>query len=454
MAEFLGCSQELDGTIAVEFGITSIPNVPRLSWSATEELQPYVVTDTGRTEWLESPVPEATSTSGEVLVLGIPFLQESWSVVVAETEQGLACSEAFYLEPASLDPGIPELTLTESVSDLAMGGYTVMGLITDGASFVVIVNEHGEYVWADTMRQGVVSRAVFAEDSTSILYMTWAENVSSKGKVYRLGYDGEVQESLQITGAHTDFVQLPDGGIASIAWDLRLLEDEEGLTRQILGDSIVELDSEGEERVVWSAFDVYEPDLSHEYTAAGTVGGGEDFEDWSHGNGLSYDAEQDDFLISLFGLGSMVRVDRETGATRWILSDSHGDFVSSTKDRLIQGTHSVEALADDRLLVFNRNIPNPLDLDQGVGDMCSEALEIELDFETGEATKVWSYGSEECVLVVYFGEAIRLENENTLVIFSSSGQISETNAAGETVWQINTDVGAAFGFGERSTSLY
>jgi hypothetical protein len=81
-------------------------------------------------------------------------------------------------------------------------------------------------------------------------------------------------------------------------------------------------------------------------------------------------------------------------------------------------------------------------------------MEIQLDPETGEASKEWSYTSDQCLLVVYFGEAIRLEGGNTLVIFSSSGQASETNGEGDTVWEIQTDLGGAFGFGDRRSSLY
>ena len=77
-----------------------------------------------------------------------------------------------------------------------------------------------------------------------------------------------------------------------------------------------------------------------------------------------------------------------------------------------------------------------------------------IDPDTGEASRGWSYGGDECLLVVIFGEANRLANGNTLVIFSSSGQVSETTPEGETVWQINLGIGGAFGFGGRQPSLY
>ena len=106
-------------------------------------------------------------------------------------------------------------------------------------------------------------------------------------------------------------------------------------------------------------------------------------------------------------------------------------------------------------MLFNRNIANPLEQGETtIEEACSEAIEVTLSPEDGLATKTWSYRSEDCNLVLFYGEARRLENGNTLVIFSSSGQISEANPAGETVWQVNSDVGGAFTFGQRIDSLY
>ena len=106
-------------------------------------------------------------------------------------------------------------------------------------------------------------------------------------------------------------------------------------------------------------------------------------------------------------------------------------------------------------MIPNRNIPNPLDEPfSEPEEMCSEALEIQLNQETGQASHTWSYGTNECVLVLFYGEALRLTNGNTMVIFSSSGQVSESNPEGDTVWQINSDVGGAFGFGDRRSTLY
>jgi hypothetical protein len=413
-----------------------------------------VITDVGRDALLESPVSETEANRGDVLVLGIPFQRESWSVVVADTDQGRACSIVLQWNTPMAMVGLPELSLTVQDPDQASGGYTAAGMLLEKDSLLVLLDEYGEYIWTTTTGHGFISRVYFDREESGLEYLSWALSWDGPGSIRRVKMSGEVWETIDITGAHTDYIWLPDGGYAAISYDLREFIDEDGEVHSVMGDRIVEVDAEGQEREIWNAFDLYTPDLSKTYWTMdlGTETG---IKDWSHGNGLTYDPDSDDYIISLAGLGSLVRVDRETGETLWQLSDSHGGFVSTTGEFLVQGAHSVELLNENHLLVFNRNVKNPLDeqpLD--LEDACSEAMEIELSPEAGTATKTWSYQSDDCVLVTFYGEARRLENGNTLVIFSSSGQISEANPEGETVWQVNADVGGAFTFGDRAASLY
>jgi hypothetical protein len=428
--------------------------VPRLQWESDEARKVRIITDVGRDELLKSPLSEIKATSGEVLVLGIPFQRESWSLVATETEEGLACSEPLYWGPPMLMTALPELTLTARDPDQAEGGYTAAGMLTEKASLLVLLDEYGEYVWTQTTGEGFISRVYFDRNKSGLEYMSWAQSWDGPASIRRVTMSGEVWESTEVTGGHTDYIRLPEGGYAVISYDLRQVVDDQGEVHSILGDRIVEVDSEGQEREVWSTFDLYTPDLSQDYWLV-EVGEDKNLKDWTHGNGLAYDRGSDDYIMSLYGLGSVVRIDRATGEMLWQLSDSHGGFVSTTEETLVQATHSIELLSENHLLLFNRNISNPLDAgDTELDNACSEAIEVELSPEDGTATKTWSYQSDECVLVLFYGEARRLENGNTLVIFSSSGQISEANPAGETVWQVNADVGGAFTFGERADSLY
>ena len=78
---------------------------------------------------------------------------------------------------------------------------------------------------------------------------------------------------------------------------------------------------------------------------------------------------------------------------------------------------------------------------------------LDLDLDSGEAVESETYQSEECLLVVFLGEAVRLDEGNTRVVYSSSGQIDEVDSTGEIVWQLNTDLGGAIGFVDWRASL-
>ena len=52
------------------------------------------------------------------------------------------------------------------------------------------------------------------------------------------------------------------------------------------------------------------------------------------------------------------------------------------------------------------------------------------------------------------GDVERLSNGNTLVTWSSAGEIQEVTPKNEVVWQVNTDLGSAITFIDRVESLY
>jgi hypothetical protein len=364
------------------------------------------------------------------------------------------------VEVGALPVELPALVLGARDPEQAAGGFTVLSVLLEGPGYAVAIDEYGSYTWFVNIldytadKNVAMNRAVFSRNEPSILFMTWARSADDMAVVYRVGLDGVLLETVEIPGSQKDFVELPDGSFAAIGWDIREFENPDGETVRLVGDHLIEVSPEGESRILWSAFDTWSPDLSLDYPSGGYPADHEAL-DWSHVNGIDYDSEEDAYLVSVFGMGSVIKIDRQTGEPLWIMANTTGDFSSSSAEALIQGTHSVELLGDDRVLVFNRNINNPFqDEETEYDNRCSEALEIELDPSTGEAIRSWSYTGDDCLLVVYFGEARRLDNGNTMVIFSSSGQVNEATPEGETVWQVNTDIGGAFGFGDRVGSLY
>ena len=62
----------------------------------------------------------------------------------------------------------------------------------------------------------------------------------------------------------------------------------------------------------------------------------------------------------------------------------------------------------------------------------------------GTAEEVWSYANEG-VFVYILGEAARLPSGNTLIVWSTAGQVQEVTPGGELVWSLDSEVGGAFG---------
>jgi hypothetical protein len=100
-------------------------------------------------------------------------------------------------------------------------------------------------------------------------------------------------------------------------------------------------------------------------------------------------------LASLYALRRVVILDPETGAmdeaigydTGWRLQDADGSPLPTAE--WFWGQHAPE-LAGDRLLVHDNGAARPVP----TGTNFSRALELELDWDTRVATKVWEYRQE------------------------------------------------------------
>jgi hypothetical protein len=72
-----------------------------------------------------------------------------------------------------------------------------------------------------------------------------------------------------------------------------------------------------------------------------------------------------------------------------------------------------------------------------------------VDQEARTASEAWSYTDPDRLLVAFLGSAQRLENDNTLITWTSAGKLNEVTQDGAVAWQISTSIGAGFGFSSR-----
>ncbi len=375
----------------------------------------------------------APATEHAVLVAGVP----ENTMVQVEVRSAEALPATAEITTGDLPEWVPDVAYAADVPEQSAGGFTVASVIDlDGGGGVVALDHVGRPVWAHTRiddKAGAVTRARLSLDGNAFLYASPSGGAEDAGAIIRVPIDGSAVTSVPTLGTHTDFVELPTGGYASLGWELRELDG-----RTITGDTIVEVSPDGVTRVVWSAFDNFSPDPSVEYPH--NYPGDPDAEDWTHINGIAYDAVEDDYYVTMTWNDGIARVDRGTGDLVWWLADEGSDFEKVGDWRLVLQPHSVQRIPDG-LLVFNRGDPaDP--------ETCSQATEILIDEARGTAQRVDGYASERCLLVVFLGSALQLPGGNMLVSWTSAGQIDEVTPDGALAWRVNTNVGSGFGFAE------
>ncbi|MDP2312028.1 MAG: aryl-sulfate sulfotransferase [Pseudomonadota bacterium] len=453
---FLGCVQPSDppttdeppveepvGDLRVEDLTAELATMPTVVWARWHTTEPTRATVTATFEEGAVVVEEAElATDHAVLLAGLPALTDV-TVAVRLDVPDMLPTEAT-ITTGALPSWVPDVKYRAEVPEASTGGYTITPLIDLENGGIVVFDSLGRPVWAqarvdlDVGSVGFITRARLSLDGNAIVYNGMAEGVDATGAIVRLPLDGSAATVLPVTGIHTDFVELPTGGYAALGWDVRELDG-----RTIVGETILEVGLDGATHVIWSVFDDYTPDLSvswpHWYP------GDLDAEDWSHVNGISYDAGTDDYYVTMTWNDGVARIDRGTGDLVWTLTDEGGDFARVGDGRLVNSPHSVQPV-DGGVLVFNRGDP-------GDPASCSEATTIALDAELGTAERVDGYTSEVCLLVTFLGSAHRLPNGNQLVTFTTAGQIDEVTPEGELAWRVNSTLGAGFGFSERAVTL-
>ncbi len=407
---------------------TGIPTVARASWSTTLTGSAVVEFGDG-TRALETP----DAPDGSALIVGVgPLRDVTWRVRVTDGDHRI-CSQTQTWRTGALDPRLPERTV---LGDQPSGDYVVTTVLTNDTGFVTVLDPSGEIVWATPVTEdppGGPFRAQLARGGGAILYAHVANAVSDAVEVVRIGLDGATTTAATFTGGHTDMVELPDGTIAMLGWEIR----EVTPGRRFLGDTIVEVGADGVQREIWNAFEALTVDLTGDY-ANDFYRADPDVEDWSHANGLHYDEVDATYYVTVRGTQQLARVGRD-GTTAWTVGPAH----STVPSDLIRNPHSVERLPDGSLLVFN-----------GGKQICSTADRLVVDAEARVVTAVASYTSADCLNVVFLGDTRRQSDGSVRVSWSSSGRLETFAEDGRSLQTVDLPVGAIYGFIDVTPDLY
>jgi hypothetical protein len=439
----VGCEQgDDDSAAAADFDVTitlsdAIPTVATVRFEAADTVgdSAYVEFGPDTAYGLTAPAALDDDEVWTAVLVGMkPSMDYHLQPVVVTAGASLAAPDQL-LSTGAAPTTLPDLEVTALDPDRATGGFFVMSLLS-APSAAVIVDEDGEYVWwhQEATEDFPVPRVRLSHDRQRVLYLGRAphEELIHEHYIFEVSLDGASVDALEVPDAHHDFLELPDGTIAVISHDRR-----EVLGEEVLGDRIVEYPSGGAPIDVWSVWDHLDFDPTHP-VEQGTA--------WSHSNALDYDPVDEAYAISVRNHDTIFEIDRGTGEVLRAVGGALNDYELEPGDgEWFDKEHQFQFVSDDELLVF----ANGMDVVTG-----SRVLGYRLDDEAGTAENHWEYRAEFPLFCYTYGDVNRLESGNTLVTWSTAGQMEEVTPEGEIVWQLKAALGGGFGYTTRVESLY
>lgn len=343
-----------------------------------------------------------------------------WS---AADEQGRTDEGDLLVETEAALPGfVPSFPIEGS--GLGYGGYVLFDLLEltpRAPSSLFVVDEDGVTRWhIGRVDEAIGPNAVFAgakqrPDGTLMFLRDFSILVIDEMGVELTEISSE---DLGVPGLHHDVIELDNGNFLTLSYTFRDVEYPDiGMTR-VAGDLIVEADPEGVVVWEWDSFDHLDPmrrrdgfdDLIFDPETEVFAN------DWTHGNGVVYDAPSDTILLSLRHQDWILQIDRATGDILWRLGEE-GDFALQPGGIWPYHQHSPQWQDDGTLLLYDNGVANP-----SLPDVfeTSRAVRYELDTEAMTVTEAWEDEAEDFLSIIA-GDADRLPDDSILVTDSAIG---------------------------------
>ena len=214
-------------------------------------------------------------------------------------------------------------------------------------------------------------------------------------------------------GLHHDALELPDGNFLALT-----------SAPGSFDDGVVEIGRHTGDAVRWWDFrSIVDPDRPRQPKNLRD-------EDWLHLNGITYDPEDDAFIVSGRDQSALVKVGRYSGELVWILSN-HRYWKPEYRPYLLEpegapfswpwGQHSpaVHPEDPDRILVYDNGNKRSYDAPLSPEENYSRAVEYRISPGGRGIEQIWEYGRERGsgLYTPFIGSAAYLPNGNRLVCF-------------------------------------
>lgn len=394
---------------------------------------------TSRVEWgldenyVASVQLEGTRTAHSVAVAGLPAGTTVHWRAVSEVDGEILVSPDIESVTGSAPTDLPDLQV-ESAFAAATGQSPFMSFTIGTSNTVQAYDRTGQASWWQYADDGMsVIDVRLSRDGSAVLWGSQPEDrVSDNSYLRRISWDGSKIEDTPLPDAHHDFVELADGNIAFCQLDVRRHEGQD-----VVGDAIAEMPQGGDPdtdlRVVWSSWD----DLPVRVDATTDTGFYPQGLDWIHCNGLVYDENEGAYYLSSHSLGSILKIDRESGDLLWVFGGPDGQF-TLTSGIWFSKAHSPELVEGGFRLFDNGDTTLP--------DAYSRIVEYEIDENAMAAREVWEYDANRSRSSYVLGDVETMASGDLQLAWGSTGVYEQISLEGESLWTGSLGFGNLGGF--------
>ena len=312
------------------------------------------------------------------------------------------------------------------------------------------------------------------------------------GRVQILNWDGEVEWTYRISTdrryQHHDIEPMPNGNVLAIVWEYRSRDEALAAGRnpellegdKLFPETVLEVKPTGPEsgEIVWEwrLWDHVIQDFDDEKANYGIIAAHPELmdinavsgkgSDWNHANGIAYNPELDQIMLSMRSQHEIIVIDHSTTTeqARGHTGGKHGkggDIVyrwgnpqnyrrGGKEDQTLFGQHNPTWIAAGLpgagdILLFNNGQDRP-----GGNHSTVEQLHPPLDVKGGyriapgrpfgPKAPIWSYAGDpkDSFYSYFISGAQRLPNGNTFICSGAWSRFFEVTPAGEIVWEYRT----------------
>ena len=425
--------------------IAGVVNVTATTESDASLTLQYALADSDA--WVSHP-EVSTGTDHSWTVLGVKTGKEyDFQLVATESDERSATQTH---RVAASDPSVPVFTLRNFQSELACdsGGYLLLSYLGNRNSGLAILDRDADIVWsvpfANTNVQ--LSRTRPSRIGQDILYTTAdGARLEQIGEHVRQPLDGSAPEVLSSPRSHHDFVELPDGSLAWLAYPEFEPYDNCSVGTS-LPDPVMDVALDRIETGTFGGTPAISYDMWTDYPRSLNCSvDDEDFLapqnafDLSHSNSIAYRISDDAFFHMSRWQDAFYKVDRTSGELVWELGGQHNDFMPAKGQdaaELFNHSHMSE-IWDGGLLIFNNNDFGP----DAPGPSIIQEYRLDENAMTWEV--VWSWTSDQGFEAL-LGDARRMPYstcDNLIVSLSGSGVVRELTRDGEFAWAVTAPLG-------------